>query len=77
MLLPGFLLIVTESEEDAFWLLVALVEKILYADTYASNLTGCHVEMRTLGTLVQGKMPLFSDHLARVSCDISMFATDW
>ncbi|MEW5304533.1 MAG: hypothetical protein WDW36_007139 [Sanguina aurantia] len=73
----GFLLIVTESDEDAFWLLVALVEKILYADTYASNLTGCHVEMRTLGSLVQSKMPLFSDHLARVSCDISMFATDW
>lgn len=36
------------DEESAFWLLVVLVEQILFMDTYDSNLSGCHVEMRTL-----------------------------
>jgi len=43
--------------ERAFWLLAAMVGQVLAANTYASNLAGCHSEMRTLGVLVEKKVP--------------------
>jgi hypothetical protein len=35
-----------KNEENAFWLLATLIEDLLYPNTYSSQLTGCHVEMR-------------------------------
>mmetsp|Transcript_8835 Transcript_8835/g.18886 ORF Transcript_8835/g.18886 Transcript_8835/m.18886 type:complete len:470 (+) Transcript_8835:84-1493(+) len=74
----AFLLLCTDqAEEDAFWLLVALTDRILYPNTHAPNLDGCHVEMRTLGQLIASKLPRLHHHLEALSCDVSVFSTDW
>jgi hypothetical protein len=52
-----FLLACGRDSERAFWLLASMVGRVLAADTYASNLAGCHSEMRTLGVLMERKLP--------------------
>lgn len=50
---------------------------ILYQDMYARDLSGTHVEMRSLHALVATKLPALHDHLAALRCDMSILATDW
>ena len=38
---------------------------------------GCHVEMRTLDTLLHVKMPKLHKHLQDLGCDVSILSTDW
>lgn len=71
------LLAMDKREEDAFWTFTCLVENILYPGTYSSNLTGCHVEMRSLNDLLVKKQNELYQHLQQTSCDISIIATDW
>lgn len=52
-----FVLVSGRDSERAFWLLAAMVGRVVAADTYASNLAGCHSEMRTLGVLMEKKLP--------------------
>lgn len=60
----GLLLLATgRTPERAFWLLVALVERLLYPGTYGTSLVGYHVEMRTLDALISDKMPKLHAHL--------------
>ncbi len=74
----AFLLWCTEMDDECtFWLLVVLVEKILYQDTYAAQLAGAHVEMRTLAGLIAIKLPKLHKHLKTIECETAVFATDW
>jgi len=74
----GLLLAATDREpESAFWLLAALVGRILLPHTYSPSLAGCQVEMRTLGDLVGDKMPHLHRHLAAMACDMSLLSMDW
>eukprot|EP00878_Enallax_costatus_P013196 GHUV01013793.1.p1 GENE.GHUV01013793.1~~GHUV01013793.1.p1 ORF type:complete len:255 (+),score=79.89 GHUV01013793.1:508-1272(+) len=62
--LVGLLLLAVEHDcYRTFWLLVVLLEKVLYPGTYAPNLDGCHVEMGCLGQLLQQKQPKLAAHL--------------
>lgn len=45
------------SEEDAFWILAAIVERIFYPGLYGQDLTGLQVEMRVLDELLAKKLP--------------------
>ncbi|GFR50695.1 hypothetical protein Agub_g12949 [Astrephomene gubernaculifera] len=74
----GVLLMAVECEEEVtFWLLAALVEKICYKGSFGHNLSGCHVEMKTLQDLVASKLPRLGAHMHTISCDTSLIATDW
>eukprot|EP00798_Chlamydomonas_sp_ICE-L_P007738 gene7738-914_t len=74
----GLLLIaMNRNEENAFWLLSALVEDILYPGTYSRNLEGCQIEMNALDELISNKLPRLHAHLNVTDCDISILATDW
>lgn len=78
----AILLVVMEHDEEAaFWVLASLIDEqdsgILYQDLYSSNLSGCHVEMRTLQELVASKLPQLASHLSGLKCDMSILATDW
>ena len=50
---------------------------ILYPDMYARDLTGTHVEMRSLRELVGTKAPRLGARLDALGCDMSLLATDW
>ncbi|PNH10252.1 TBC1 domain family member 2A, partial [Tetrabaena socialis] len=68
---------VERNEEVAFWLLVVLVERICFPGTFGHNLSGAHVEMKTLQDLIQEKLPRLGAHMAALGCDASLIATDW
>ncbi|GBF96307.1 hypothetical protein Rsub_09102 [Raphidocelis subcapitata] len=63
--------------ENAFWLLVQLVEATLLEGTYSQNLAGCAVEMRALEALIAAKLPRLAAHMAALEADVSLFAMDW
>jgi hypothetical protein len=46
-----------QNGERAFWMLAAIVDELLAANTYSDNLSGCHTEMNTLMHLVKEKLP--------------------
>lgn len=75
------LIVLGHDEEAAFWVLTSLIDDndagILYKDMYARDLTGCHVEMRSLRELVETKLPRLAAHLTALRCDMSILATDW
>eukprot|EP01023_Acetabularia_acetabulum_P054664 TRINITY_DN6194_c0_g1_i3.p2 TRINITY_DN6194_c0_g1~~TRINITY_DN6194_c0_g1_i3.p2 ORF type:complete len:231 (-),score=29.31 TRINITY_DN6194_c0_g1_i3:1279-1875(-) len=65
------------NDEKCFWMMTCIVEDLLYPDMYSNSLKGAHVEMRSLMTLVQLKLPKLGRHLGRMQCDMSLIATDW
>lgn len=74
------LLVLGHDEEAAFWVLASLIDEekgILYQDMYSCDLSGCHVEMRSLRALLAAKVPRLASHLASLRCDMSILATDW
>ncbi|WIA37952.1 hypothetical protein OEZ86_001329 [Tetradesmus obliquus] len=76
--LAGLLLLAMDKDcVKTFWLLVVLLEQVLYPGTYARNLDGCHVEMGCLSQLLQQKQPKLAAHLQELGCEASLLATDW
>ncbi len=76
------LLALEYDEEAAFWTMCCLIghdtrEGILYHDMYANNLSGCHVEMRSLDMLVESKLPKLAKHMRALECGMTMLATEW
>nr|XP_030712549.1 growth hormone-regulated TBC protein 1 isoform X1 [Globicephala melas] len=54
--LAGYLILVTRSEEESFWLLDALVGRIL-PDYYSPSMLGLKTDQEVLGELVRTKLP--------------------
>ncbi|KAF6248400.1 rab-GTPase-TBC domain-containing protein [Scenedesmus sp. NREL 46B-D3] len=76
--LAGLLLLAVDKDcTKTFWLLVVLLDKVLYPGTYARNLDGCHVEMGCLSQLLQQKQPTLAEHMQALGCEASLLATDW
>ena len=66
-----------QDEECAFWLLVVLIEQILYPKTYSETLEGCQVEMGALWILIKTKLPVLWRHLRDIGAEVQHFSTDW
>lgn len=78
----GLLLLVLGYDDEAtFWVLASLIDAdeagILYRDMYSRDLSGTHVEMRSLRALLDAKLPTLGAHLTSISCDVSLLSTDW
>ncbi|KAJ7556328.1 hypothetical protein O6H91_05G078600 [Diphasiastrum complanatum] len=73
----ALLLLVLKSEEDAFWMLAALLERVLYSDIYSENLYGCHIEQRVFKDLLMKKFPRLAAHLDLIQFDVSLITTEW
>ncbi|XP_057563672.1 growth hormone-regulated TBC protein 1 isoform X2 [Hippopotamus amphibius kiboko] len=54
--IAGYLILVTKSEEESFWLLDALVGRIL-PDYYGPSMLGLKTDQEVLGELVRTKLP--------------------
>ncbi|XP_030889755.1 growth hormone-regulated TBC protein 1 isoform X2 [Leptonychotes weddellii] len=54
--IAGYLILITKSEEESFWLLDALVGRIL-PDYYSPAMLGLQTDQEVLGELVRTKLP--------------------
>ncbi|KAF7494352.1 TBC1 domain family member 2B [Sarcoptes scabiei] len=61
-------------EEDAFWCLVAIVEKIMPKEYFGRNLLGAHVDQYVLRDLISNKIPQLSQVMDQNQIEISLFA---
>lgn len=74
--LAAFLLTVLE-EEDAFWLLVTVIDRMLPANYYDKNLKGIKAEADLFEVIVAKELPELNRHLKNHGIDMAMFTLDW
>lgn len=76
----GFLaavLLLFLTEEDAFFVLCAIVERLLPPLFFSPSLLGLRAELGVFGELVAAKLPRLSAHLAANGVAPELYATKW
>ncbi|XP_046616762.1 growth hormone-regulated TBC protein 1-A-like isoform X1 [Neodiprion virginianus] len=74
--IAGLLLLVTKSEETAFWLLKILIEKIL-PEYYTPTMDGLLTDIDVLSELVRIKMPDVHQHVTNLGLPWAVITTKW
>jgi hypothetical protein len=72
----GYLLLFYD-EEDAFWILTAVVEKIAPRDYFCGDMMGIHADLHVLSILIDQFLPKLSQHLKNYGVDIRPIAFAW
>ncbi|XP_055985231.1 growth hormone-regulated TBC protein 1 [Sorex fumeus] len=72
----GYLILITKNEEEAFWLLDALVGRIL-PDYYSPAMLGLKTDQEVLGALVRTKMPAVAELMERHGVSWTLLASRW
>ncbi|XP_074604411.1 TBC1 domain family member 2B-like [Brevipalpus obovatus] len=62
------------SEEDAFWCLLAIIERIMPPNYFVSNLLGAHVDQYVLRDLLMEKMPQLHAHFEKHGIELTLFS---
>ncbi|KAM0751672.1 TBC-domain-containing protein [Meredithblackwellia eburnea MCA 4105] len=75
--LTATLLLTHPAEEDAFWVLVCIIEKILPSDYYTSHLLVSQADQRVLRDLVQRIMPDIAAHLEDLGVELPAITFGW
>ncbi|XP_045886723.1 TBC1 domain family member 2A isoform X2 [Micropterus dolomieu] len=75
--LAAIALLVLQSEEDAFWCLVAVVETIMPQDYYTKNLVASQADQRVLKDFLTEKLPRLAAHFEDHSIDVSLVTFNW
>ncbi|CAF90403.1 unnamed protein product, partial [Tetraodon nigroviridis] len=75
--LAAVALLVLQSEEEAFWCLVAIVETIMPQDYYTQNLVASQADQRVLKDFLSEKLPRISAHFASQGVDVSLVTFNW
>ncbi|XP_033737706.1 TBC1 domain family member 2B-like [Pecten maximus] len=65
------------EEEEAFWLIVAIVEHIMPKDYYSKTLIAAQADQRVLKDMVHDKLPSLYAHFEAHSVDLSLFTFNW
>ncbi|KAK4473334.1 hypothetical protein MN116_004496 [Schistosoma mekongi] len=65
------------KKEDAFWCLIAILERFLPEKYFHSGLIDAQVDQLVLKEIVNEKLPLLSNHLKRLGIDISAVTLNW
>lgn len=74
--IAGLLLLVTKSEETAFWLLKVLIDKIL-PDYYTRTMDGLLTDIDVLAELVRIKIPDVYQHVTNLGLPWPVITTKW
>jgi hypothetical protein len=69
-------LLLSLQEEDAFWLLCNIVERIL-PDHYTKTLVGSVVDQAVFSHYVQVHLPTLSAHMTKIYMDLAVFSIPW
>lgn len=72
----GFLLLHFE-EEQAFWMLVVILEEILPANFYSPQLKGLRVDGKVFDQLIKDRLPRLHQHFNNISLDTTTFISGW
>ncbi|KAK4049901.1 hypothetical protein OIO90_005290 [Microbotryomycetes sp. JL221] len=75
--LTATLLLTHPSEEDAFWVLVCIIEKILPSDYYTSHLLVSQADQRVLKDLILDLLPDVSIHLEQLGVELPAICFGW
>ncbi|BGP30413.1 hypothetical protein JCM10296v2_002167 [Rhodotorula toruloides] len=75
--LAATLLLTHPTEEDAFWVLVCIIENILPSDYYTSHLLVSRADQQVLRDLVERIMPKFAAHLDEHVVELSAITFGW
>ncbi|KAK4050235.1 hypothetical protein OIV83_003556 [Microbotryomycetes sp. JL201] len=75
--LTATLLLTHSSEEDAFWVLVCIIEKILPSDYYTSHLLVSQADQRVLQDFVRRLLPDVAEHLEELGVELPAITFGW
>ncbi|KLU81653.1 TBC1 domain family member 10A [Magnaporthiopsis poae ATCC 64411] len=76
-LIAANLLLVTPSAEDAFWLLAAVVERILPVGYYDHSLLASRADQQVLRRYVSELLPRLSAHFEALGIDLETMTFQW
>eukprot|EP01102_Stenamoeba_stenopodia_P000759 TRINITY_DN10709_c0_g1_i2.p1 TRINITY_DN10709_c0_g1~~TRINITY_DN10709_c0_g1_i2.p1 ORF type:complete len:573 (-),score=147.47 TRINITY_DN10709_c0_g1_i2:39-1757(-) len=65
------LLLLYMKEEEAFWMLVTIIEDLLPPEYYSGNMLGVNVDTAVFKALIAEKLPRIHQHFQRLDCEIS------
>ncbi|CAG0926094.1 unnamed protein product, partial [Notodromas monacha] len=65
------------SEEDAFWAMCLIIDRLMPPEYYTRTLLGAQVDQRVLKDLLADKLPRLSAHLAEQNVDINLCTFNW
>ncbi|GAA6093026.1 TBC1 domain family member 2A [Tachysurus ichikawai] len=75
--LAAIALLVLQSEEEAFWCLVAIVQFLMPQDYYTKTLLGSQADQRVFKDFMAEKLPRLVTHLEEYSVDVSLVTFNW
>ncbi|PWN49016.1 TBC-domain-containing protein [Violaceomyces palustris] len=75
--LAATLLLTHATEEEAFWVLVCIIEKILPSEYYTSHLLVSQADQRVLIELVEELMPDLAAHISGLGVDLPAVTFAW
>jgi hypothetical protein len=64
------------EEEEAFWVLAAMVELVLPMDYY-TNMLAVVVDQKILQGCIAQRLPDLASHMAKIELDSSLFTVQW
>lgn len=76
-MLAATLLLTYEDEEQAFWVLHCIVERLLPDDFFAPSLLGSRADQLVLADLVAAHLPKIAQHLAALQVDLTALTFGW
>ncbi|KAH9814009.1 rab-GTPase-TBC domain-containing protein [Melampsora americana] len=71
------LLLTIPNEEDAFWILVCIVDKILPSEYYTSHLLSSQADQRVLKDLVEKYLPELWEHFEGMEVELAAITFGW
>ncbi|XP_049612816.1 TBC1 domain family member 2A [Syngnathus scovelli] len=75
--LAAIALLVLQSEEDAFWCVVAVVDAIMPQDYYTKNLLAAQADQHVLKDFLVEKLPRLAAHFDLHGTDVSLVSFNW
>uniref|UniRef100_A0A8D0GBM2 Growth hormone-regulated TBC protein 1 n=1 Tax=Sphenodon punctatus TaxID=8508 RepID=A0A8D0GBM2_SPHPU len=74
--IAGYLILITKNEEESFWLLDALIGRIL-PDYYSPDMMGLKTDQEVLGELVKTKVPAVAELIDRHGVMWTLVVSRW
>jgi hypothetical protein len=76
-MLAATLLLTHTDEEQAYWVLLSIIENLLPKDFFAPSLLASRADLAVLVDLVKQLVPRVSDHLAELRVELASVTFGW